>query len=248
MRRHGSRVRSAVLDGVAPAGMKLPLSFVSDGDAALDRLLDDCDHEERCRQLYPDLRKTIADVRGQLARRPVRAAIQDPRTGERETIDVNENVFLSGIFRPLHVETREPSSYGISSAAQGDFNPLLTQNLEFAATSPESLHWHAPVRDLREDVPQITRTWGNSAARSSDALVDDFINACRTWPKARCRPTLRSGSLQRAGAHALGRHRPGDTMRHAEQLARRCKTRTHRAARGTRGEPARLRAAWWNRS
>jgi len=38
LRRHGAHVRSVVLDGVAPATMKLPLSFVADGDAALARL------------------------------------------------------------------------------------------------------------------------------------------------------------------------------------------------------------------
>src|SRR5438132_3816375 len=43
LRRHGERVRSVVLDGVAPATMKLPLSFVPDGDAALNRLLEACE-------------------------------------------------------------------------------------------------------------------------------------------------------------------------------------------------------------
>jgi pimeloyl-ACP methyl ester carboxylesterase len=187
LRRHGDRVRTAVLDGVAPPGMKLPLSFVADGDAALERLIADCDADERCRQLYPGLRGMIAQVRGELARSPVRADIQDPRTGEHETISVNENVFLSGIFRPLYVaELASLLPYGIASAARGDFNPLLAQNLEFADDISENLSigMHLSVI-CAEDVPRITP---GDLARLKDsffgrALVDDFIGACKVWPK-----------------------------------------------------------------
>src|SRR5205814_1891767 len=86
--------RDVVLPGVAPAGMKLPLSFVADGGAALERLFEACAAEALCRRTYPDLRETIAKLRGQLARLPARVAIHDPRTGERQAITVNENVFL----------------------------------------------------------------------------------------------------------------------------------------------------------
>jgi pimeloyl-ACP methyl ester carboxylesterase len=189
LRRHGERVRSVVMDGVAPPGMKLPLSFVADGDAALERLLADCDQDERCKSLYPGLRGTIVEVRGELARRPVRAAIQDPRTGERETINVNENVFLSGIFRPLYVaELASLLPLGISSAARGDFNPLLAQNLEFADDISENLSigMHLSVI-CAEDVPRITpedlaKLGGSFFGR---ALVDDFIAACATWPRGK---------------------------------------------------------------
>ena len=133
LRRFPKQVRSIVLDGVAPAGMKLPLSFVADGNAALERLLEACAAEKHCAATYPRLRETIATLRGQLARLPARVVIQDPRTGERQAIIVNENVLLSGIFRPLYVaELASLLPYGVTAAAAGDFNPLLAQNLEFA--------------------------------------------------------------------------------------------------------------------
>jgi pimeloyl-ACP methyl ester carboxylesterase len=187
LRRHGDRVRTLVLDGVAPATMKLPLSFVTDGDAALKRLLDACDSEKHCRQVYPGLAGTIAAVRGELARRPVRAAIQDPRTGERETISVNENVFLSGLFRPLYVaELASLLPLGIAAAAQGDFNPLLAQNLEFADDVSENLSigMHLSVI-CAEDVPRITPADMATLSGSffGRALVDDFIRACKVWPR-----------------------------------------------------------------
>ena len=189
LRRHGDRVRSVVLDGVAPATMKLPLSFVGDGDAALQRLIEACARQARCAKIYPGLGDTIGKVRAQLARHPARAAIQDPRTGERETIEVNENVFLSGLFRPLYVaELASLLPLGISAASQGDFNPLLAQNLEFADDVAENLSigMHLSVV-CAEDVPRITpedlaKLKGTFFGRS---LVDDFIRACAVWPRGK---------------------------------------------------------------
>jgi pimeloyl-ACP methyl ester carboxylesterase len=188
-RRHPQRVRTMTLDGVAPPTMKLPLSFVTDGDAALQRLLEACDAQPLCKNTYPDLRESIAYVRSELARKPLRAAIEDPRTGEREMIQVNENVFLSGLFRPLYVaELASLLPFGISSAAAGDFNPLLAQNLEFADDVGENLSigMHLSVI-CTEDVPRITRDDVESVRRSffGAALVNDFLRACSRWPRGK---------------------------------------------------------------
>ncbi|HET7547874.1 MAG TPA: alpha/beta hydrolase [Usitatibacter sp.] len=187
LRRHGEHVRAMVLDGVAPATMKLPLSFVADGEAALGKLVRDCAAQPLCRLTYPDLEGTIESMRARLARRPIRAAIEDPRTGERDTVEVNENVFLSGLFRPLYVaELASLLPYGIASAANGDFNPLLAQNLEFADDVSEnlSLGMHLAVV-CSEDIPLITAKDLEAAqgAFFGRALVDDFVRACRLWPR-----------------------------------------------------------------
>lgn len=189
MRRHPSRVRTATLDGAAPATMKLPLSFVTDGEAALKRLLDACDDQALCRSTYPELRATIAALRSQLSRRPVRASIQDPRTGVREPVTVNENVFLSGLFRPLYVaEMASLLPYGVTAAAAGDFNPLLAQNLEFTSEVAENLAlgMHLSVV-CTEDVPRISRDEIDmlDASFFGRALVEDFMRACRLWPRGR---------------------------------------------------------------
>ena len=189
LRRHGDRVRSAVLDGVAPSTMKLPLSFVTDGEVALDKLIDACAAEPRCRRNYPDLRETIASMKSRLAQFPAHAAIQDPRTGERENINVNESVFLSGLFRPLYIaELASLLPYGISAAAKGDFNPLLAQNLEFVDDVSENLAIGLHLSVLcAEDIPRITPEDLTHLSSSffGGALVDDFIRACRSWPKGK---------------------------------------------------------------
>ncbi len=186
-RRHGDRVRTMVLDGAAPATMKLPLSFVTDGDAALFRLIESCEAQPLCKNTYPELRTQITFVRTELRRRPLKVSIQDPRTGDRETIQVNENVFLSGLFRPLYVaELASLLPYGITAAAGGDFNPLLAQNLEFADGVGENLAigMHLSVI-CAEDIPRITPADMATLAKTffGGALVTDFIRACSRWPK-----------------------------------------------------------------
>ncbi len=187
LRRNPDRVRSAVLDGVAPATMKLPLSFVADGDAALERLLNSCAKDPICARTYPRLRETISALRSELARRPARAAITDPLTGERDTIVVTENVFLSGLFRPLYVaELSSLLPYGIAAAADGDFNPLLAQNLELSDEIAENLALGMHLSVIcSEDIPRISRADLDRLARSffGRSLVDDFIKACSVWPR-----------------------------------------------------------------
>jgi len=188
MRRHPGRIRTATLDGVAPMGMKLPLSFVADGEAAFDKLIGDCESEPACREAYPALREEVSGLRARLARQPARAAIADPVTGEPRAVRVTENVLLTGLFRPLYApELASLLPLAITRAADGDFNPLLAQNLEFTEDVSENLSvgMHLSVV-CSEDVPGIGSADLAAASRGffGRALVDDFLRACRLWPRA----------------------------------------------------------------
>ncbi len=188
MRRLPARVRTATLDGVAPSDMKLPLSFVADGEAAFEKLLADCAGEPGCRAAYPDLRRDLDALRARLARSPARAQIGDPVTGEAHAVRVTENVLLSGLFRPLYApEIASLLPFAITRAAGGDFNPLLAQNLEFTNGLEKNLSvgMHLSVV-CSEDVPRITPADLEATSRAffGRALVDDFLRACAHWPRA----------------------------------------------------------------
>ncbi|MBL0140801.1 MAG: alpha/beta fold hydrolase [Betaproteobacteria bacterium] len=188
IRRYPERVRTATLDGVAPMDMKLPLSFVADGEAAFDALVADCEAEEPCRKTYPSLRRDVSGLRARLARQPARVSIADPVTGELQGVRVTENVFLSGLFRPLYApELASLLPLAIARASEGDFNPLLAQNLEYTEDVADNLSvgMHLSVI-CSEDVPRITARDLAAASKAffGRTLVDDFIRACRHWPRA----------------------------------------------------------------
>jgi pimeloyl-ACP methyl ester carboxylesterase len=186
LRRFGGHVRSVILDGVAPASMKLPLSFVADGEASLRMLIEACAAEDRCRRSYPDLRENIDGMKARLVDRSERTEIIDPRTGERTSINVTENVFLTGLFRPLYVaELASLLPYGVSAASQGDYNPLLAQNLALVNNVSENLSVGMHLSVLcAEDIPRITPEDLARAASGffGTSLVDDFMRACKRWP------------------------------------------------------------------
>lgn len=188
LRRFPGRVRTVTLDGVAPAGMKLPLSFVADGEAAFEKLLAECEREEGCGRAYPQLRAQARALRERLAAQPARVEIADPVTGEGLGVKVTQNVLLSGIFRPLYSpELSSLLPYAIDRAAVGDFNALLAQNLEFSGELAENLAvgMHLSVV-CSEDVPHIGAADLAKATRAffGRALVDDFLRACAIWPRA----------------------------------------------------------------
>jgi len=55
-RQFPQAVRRSVIDGVAPPDMVLPASFSTDGQAAFDKLLADCEREPACSKAFPTLR------------------------------------------------------------------------------------------------------------------------------------------------------------------------------------------------
>ena len=224
LRRHPERVRTATLDGVAPMGMKLPYSFVADGEAAFDRLVADCEADSACGKSFPALRRDVSGLRARLARKPARVLISDPVTGEPQSVSVTENVLLSGLFRPLYApELASLLPLAITRAADGDFNPLLAQNLEFTQDVSDNLSvgMHLSVV-CSEDVPRITPADLAAASRGffGRALVDDFLRACKHWPRAQLPPDFYEPV--RASTPVLilsGGIDPATPPRHGEEVA-----------------------------
>ena len=224
LRRHPSRVRTVTLDGVAPMGMKLPLSFVADGDAAFERMLFDCESDRLCAKAYPELRRNLSRLRAHLARHPEQVSITDPVTGEQDSIRVTESVFLSGLFRPLYLpELASVLPFGITMAAAGDFNALLAQNLELAQDVSDNLSVGMHLSVLcSEDIPRITQEDLDQAGKSffGRALVDDFIRACKWWPRGEVPSDYYEPVRSDAPVLILsGGVDPATPSRHAEEVA-----------------------------
>ena len=188
IRRHPDRVRSAVLDGVAPADMTLPLSFVQDGETALAKLFESCEAEAGCRTAFPRLRESVSDLRAALARKPANATLRDPASGEPFEVRVTENILVTGLFRPLYSPALASLlPYAIARARAGDYGPLLAPNLEMASDLGGNLAvgMHLSVI-CAEDIPRASAEDLARASRGffGRALVDDFLRACALWPKA----------------------------------------------------------------
>src|SRR5947209_597923 len=66
-RRHPESTRAVILDGVAPADMRIPLHMARDGQRALDLLIQDCENDAGCAHRFPRLRDRLAALLERLA-------------------------------------------------------------------------------------------------------------------------------------------------------------------------------------
>lgn len=100
LRQYPSRVRRAVLDGVAPPDMVLPDSFSVDNQAALDAVFAACEADAAsCAKSYPRLR---AEWEQLLHGLPRQVTANNPRTGVPETFTLSREMLLRGVRTPLY--------------------------------------------------------------------------------------------------------------------------------------------------
>ena len=95
LRRHPDRVRTVILDGLAPPDMRLPLHFGEDANRAFDLTFGDCKEDVDCNTAFPNLRDTYHELLDRLEKAPESVRVAHPRTGEMEEIDFGrDDVFL----------------------------------------------------------------------------------------------------------------------------------------------------------
>lgn len=185
LRQYPQRVRSIVLDGVAPATMALPASLAVDADSALQAMLSSCAADSRCRARFPTLDQDLRRLRAVAERAaPIRA--RHPVSGEVETLRLDRDL-LAGLLRaPLYAPPLAALlPHAIVQAAGGRFEPLLALN--FALTGAvgenfaEAMHFAVVCA---EDLPRVDAA-ARTAARASafgDGSVALYERACAKIP------------------------------------------------------------------
>ena len=188
LRRHGDHVRTAVLDGVAPTDMGLPLYFPRDVQRALDLLIDDCANDTPCRATYPDLGPRIHALMDRLERNPPLVAVTHPRTGERGEIRFEArllaNVIAGTLYSPM-VSALIPAV--IERAAQNDFQGMLALASIGDTGGPSNMSIGMQLSVIcAEDAPRVMAA--DAERESAGTLFGEHVMrsqrlACEFWPK-----------------------------------------------------------------
>ena len=215
MRTHPDRVRSAVLDGVAPWSLRFPLYTARDGERALLRLLDDCGAARECAGAFPQLRAHLADVLRRLTTSPSTVTSRDPRTGEARSLRITRDEFAVALRGFLYVATLASAvPLVIERAYAGDFEPFQALRQAVSAWSMETMSLGMTRSVLcSEDVPRILEdeidaaTRGTVVGAGGSRLVEGLLRALAAGRAAgRCRCPR---ALRWTGAPALRRPRSG---------------------------------------
>jgi pimeloyl-ACP methyl ester carboxylesterase len=187
LRRYEANVRSVVLDGVAPADMRLSVSMTRDAGALFDRLLAECAADNACNTAYPDLANRTQQILAKLASGSMTVTLIHPITGEQKSYELNDTALRAALFRPLYIPQLQallPSL--IDSAAKGNFAPLLTANLAMTTGGLSGINFGMHLAIVcGEDVKPITEADRKSAgALFTPAFTKMYDESCKQWPNA----------------------------------------------------------------
>jgi pimeloyl-ACP methyl ester carboxylesterase len=186
LRRHPERVRSLVLDGVAPPSMRISFDVWRTRDDALDGVIAACRASAPCTKAHPDPAATLADIHRALgAGRMI--TLRDPRTGIAREMHVDFETVI-GALQPLTYAPEAASLIPelLALARNGEFAPLLAASLAIVGDLPDqfnpALHYSVTCA---EDVPRVTREERINGVADGRvrALARRAIAVCDQWPK-----------------------------------------------------------------
>jgi pimeloyl-ACP methyl ester carboxylesterase len=183
-------VRTATIQGVAPPNSPLPLSFAKGVEHAINRLLDDCAAEEKCKTAFPDLRKDWTTVVANLRKGPVTFDALNPYTQQKQQVTMTRE----GLAELMRLVLYNPTVISLLPAcihemSQGDYSHFafyayqIRHGLDLAIARGMQLSVICV-----EDVPflkeaDIQSAMGGTFYGSDKAHA--YIRACEQWPRGK---------------------------------------------------------------
>lgn len=232
LRRFPQRVRSVVLDGVAPADMALPASFAVDAQASLDALVAACAKDAACSARYPALGAAIDGLLARLDRGGLRATVDHPLTGRPEQVTIDRDTLASVLRVPLYSPSLAALlPHALAEASRDNLAPLLAAASSVSSTVAENLAegMHFAVV-CAEDQPRV-----DAAARAAAMATRFGAGFLRTYDETCAAVATRAVP---AGFYGLadaevpvlilsGGADPATPPRHGERIAKGLKGATH---------------------
>ena len=102
LRRHGDKVRSVILDGVAPFQNPIPVNFADDAEKSLELLLEDCKKSRHCDSAFPNIKQKLDDLLEQLEQNPGQVSLKHPRTGKLSKVEIKRDNVTGILFSSLY--------------------------------------------------------------------------------------------------------------------------------------------------
>jgi pimeloyl-ACP methyl ester carboxylesterase len=186
--RHPQRVRAAILVGVVPPGLRMPMTLGPDADSALDKVAADCAADEQCARAFPNFRAEVDSIARRLETAPALVQGEDPRTGKATTVPYTRGMFGMAVRGAMYTgwgASNLPSM--IHQAYHGDFAPLMKRGSRDSRRMAQSgVAGLFLAVTCAEDVARADRDSTialNEASTMGAARARSFFAACAEWPE-----------------------------------------------------------------
>jgi pimeloyl-ACP methyl ester carboxylesterase len=189
LKRYPKRVRTATLQGVAPANLYMPSDFPLGMERALQGVIAECAADEACNKAFPNLKDEAKSVLDQLIKEPVEVEVQKPNSKEHAKVKLNRDLATEAVrymlYSPIPA-SRVPLF--IHLAAQGNFVPLAQAAIDYRINlvGSGSNGMYLSVT-CAEDLPWIKPGEGERMAANTflgDYRLRQQREACALWPRA----------------------------------------------------------------
>ncbi|MFY2559643.1 alpha/beta hydrolase [Corallococcus terminator] len=196
MRQFPERVRTAILDGVAPMGLYLPLYMPRDGQRALELLLSHCEQDAVCEKTFPKLRSRTEALLAKLAEAPARVKVPHPLTGVPEDIVLSQQAFLGALFTQLYsAEGASLVPLMLDRVTRDDWAPFVALSVGSGDTLERTLSRGLQFAVIcAEDTPFLTKEAVEREAKGTwfgARMGLEMMAVCEGWPRATLPPGYR---------------------------------------------------------
>jgi len=186
MRQHPDHVRSAMLLGVAPTDLKMPLHHAESGARAMDLLLGECEQDAKCQAAFPQIRDVWKNAIAQLEKQPARVEYSPPGKSAPTTIEIQRGVFGEKIRSWMYDRDQAARiPLIVHHAASVDFTPFLQQAIAPSIPDFVANGMYLSVT-CAEDVPFINQEEAaglNANNPFGNYRVFQQTRACEMWPR-----------------------------------------------------------------
>jgi len=188
LRRFPARVRSVIIDGVAPPTETLGVDVARDAQRALDHLVTRCDQDPICADAFPDVAGDLDTVMRTLEE-PTAIAMRHPSSGEETTLPFHRSMAAFAI--RLLTYSQENAAIVpllLRTAASGDLDPLASQYLLTLTYLDESIADGMGFSVIcSEDYPFLDPAIAevmNEGTYLGETQTDNLNVLCPLWPTA----------------------------------------------------------------
>jgi pimeloyl-ACP methyl ester carboxylesterase len=187
LRRFPRRVRAVILQATIPPHRRSVFSAAASAQLAIDRLIDDCMSDDRCRTAFPALRLELEEVLARLEHSPASfdSSAGQNRPAQKLTLTRDD---VAGTIRSLMVGSAGASLLPslIHAAHGGDFAPIgeLMQRLRggFAVAFSRGLFLSVICAEEVAGLDEEEVSRASSGSFWGDAWASSLIEQCRQWP------------------------------------------------------------------